>query len=155
MERFPFQEIAKFKITNDHYVTIFLTDEPNYYLEVSWMLFEGEINILDEKTQEGVFILKTTYSKSCNTTDEKICYEIKGEATCYEIPIQINSVKYIEGIIYHAYDWTTTYAYLGSNLIYSVTASGDFYWNYGVEVWVYASASHQTYFFGWTKTLVK
>ncbi|MGQ9597693.1 MAG: hypothetical protein ACUVUS_10105 [Thermoproteota archaeon] len=148
MERFPFQEIATFKITNDHYVTIFLTDKPNYYHEVSWMLSEGKINILDEKTQEGIFILKTTYSKSYKT-NETIHYEIKGEATYYEISIQINSMKYIEGTIYHTYDWTTTYAYLGSNLIYSVTASGDFYWNYGVEVWVHPSASHQTHFPLW------
>jgi hypothetical protein len=148
---FPFEEVATFKVIENYYITIFSTDKPNHYLEVSWKLSEGKIDVLEKRTQVGIFILRTIYSKSCNdTTNEKIHYEVKGEATYYEIPIQINSITYVEGTIYHTYDWTTTSAYLGSNLIYSVTAAGDFYWNYGVEIWVYAYASHQVHFPLWT-----
>lgn len=148
-ESISFQEIATYEIADSYYVTIFLTDVPNRYLEVSWRLSTRKIDILDKKIQEGVFLLRTKFHKE--TANEGIRYVVEGEATYYEVPIQINSITYVEGAAYHTYDWTTTYAYLGSNLIYSVTAAGDFYWNYGIEIWVYAYAYHETHFFGWSK----
>jgi hypothetical protein len=102
---FPFEEVATFEVIENYYITIFSTDKPSHYLEVSWKLSEGNIDVLEKRTQAGIFILKTIYSKSYNdTTNEKIHYEVKGEATYYEIPIQINSITYVEGTIYHTYD---------------------------------------------------
>ncbi|MGC8576656.1 MAG: hypothetical protein ACP5M7_01480, partial [Thermoproteota archaeon] len=136
---------VSFEVKGNEYITLFNKDGTNLFFIVYWNN-ENKPVIMRSSYGEAKYIGKITYESKLvkDRLFNNTYYKTKGEVDYYELDIKIASYdgSSIAGTLYHLYDFTTEEGYLGTELIYSVTAAGYFWVNYGVQVWIDRDTSH-------------
>jgi hypothetical protein len=136
---------ASFEVKSNEYITLFNKDGTNLFFIVYW-INESKPVIMRSSYGEAKYIGKITYESKLvkDRLFNNTYYKTKGEVDYYELDIKIASYdgSSIAGTLYHIYDFTTQECYLGTELIYSVTAAEWAYVNYGIEAWVDKDVSY-------------
>lgn len=141
----PQGHIATFETGARQYVSLFKESQESLIAVVSWFLDNAEgVKIAQVVSEKLRYLGHVTYVSEQSINPYNISYRTVGGADYYELNVQITSPSQVLGTLYHVYGWTRQEGYYLGVLVYSVTAAGYFWINYGVEAWADQDVSYST-----------
>lgn len=139
--------IATYEVDERQCLTLFKESQEEAVVVVSWILDDaGSVKIAQVVSEKLRYLGHIDHEpKQTGGSDAlNAFYRETGGTEYYELNVRITSPSLVLGTLYYLYDWTKQEGYYSGTLVYSVTAAGYFWVNYGVEVWVGSDVSYST-----------